>query len=99
MIEMRVAYVKLQMFIQRAGTGIVMQTSEYAAIPPVLLTGGTTEILSGASLSQYFLAHNNVFSGFDQSREYFHVPLCFQVQHERAFVAIQHSEHRRHALA
>ncbi len=60
--------VKLQMFIQRYGTGIIMQTAEYAAIPPIYLTGGTSEILDGASLSQYFSAQNNVFNGFDQSQ-------------------------------
>ncbi|NOZ36446.1 MAG: hypothetical protein GXO80_14260, partial [Chlorobi bacterium] len=60
--------VKLQIFIQRYGTGIVMQTAEYAAIPPLYLTGGTSETLDGASLAPYFSAQNNVFGGFDQAQ-------------------------------
>jgi hypothetical protein len=60
--------VKLQMFVERPGVGIVMRTAEYAVIPPILLNGGATEVLSGAALSQYFQAQNNVFTGFDQAK-------------------------------
>jgi hypothetical protein len=60
--------VKLQMFVEKPGSGVAMRTAEYAAIPPILLNGGMTEVLSGASLSQYFLAQNNVFTGFDQAQ-------------------------------
>ncbi len=56
------------MFVERPGYGIAMRTAEYAAIPPLLLNGGMTEVLSGAGLSQYFLAQNNVFTGFDQAQ-------------------------------
>ncbi len=60
--------VKLQMFVEKPGSGVAMRTAEYAAIPPILLNGGMTEVLSGASLSQYFMAQNNVFTGFDQAQ-------------------------------
>lgn len=58
---------KLQMFLQRVNSGVVMRTAEYAAIPPMLLSGGNTEILNSTSLAPLFLATNNVFSGMDQS--------------------------------
>ena len=59
---------RLQMIIERMGSGVVMRTAEYAAIAPVLLTGNVTEIFSGADLQPYFLAQNNVFAGFSQGQ-------------------------------
>lgn len=59
---------KLQMLIEHVGSGIVMRTSEYAAIAPIMLTGNVTEVFNGFDLNKYFLAQNNVFTGFDQSQ-------------------------------
>lgn len=59
---------KLQMLVEHIGSGIVMRTSEYAAIAPILLTGNVSEILNGLDLGKYMLAQNNVFTGFDQSQ-------------------------------
>jgi hypothetical protein len=59
---------KLQMLLEHVGSGIVMRTSEYAAIAPVMLTGNVTEVFNGFDLNKYFLAQNNVFTGFDQSQ-------------------------------
>ena len=59
---------KLQMLIEHVGSGIVMRTSEYAAIAPIILTSNVTEVFNGFELHKYFLAQNNVFTGFDQSQ-------------------------------
>jgi hypothetical protein len=59
---------KLQMLLERNGSGIVMRTNEYAAIPPIMLTGNVTEVFTSVDLGKYMLAMNNVFSGFDQSQ-------------------------------
>ena len=60
---------RLQMVIERAdGSGAIMATNEYAAIAPILLTGQATEILTGADLAPYFMAQNNMFTGFSQSQ-------------------------------
>ena len=59
---------KLQMLVERIGSGIVMRTGEYAAIAPILLTGNVAEVFSGADLSSYFLARNNVFAGFSHAQ-------------------------------
>lgn len=59
---------KLQMVLEHVGSGIVMQTAEYASIPPIMLTGNVTEVYNGIDLAQYFRATNNVFSSLDQSQ-------------------------------
>lgn len=59
---------KLQMLLERNGSGIVMRTNEYAAIAPIMLTGNVTEVFTSVDLGKYMLAMNNVFSGFDQSQ-------------------------------
>ena len=59
---------KLQMLIEHVGSGIVMRTSEFAAIAPIILTSHVTEVFNGFELHKYFLAQNNVFTGFDQSQ-------------------------------
>ncbi len=59
---------RLQMIVERIGTGVVMRTAEYAAIAPVTLSGNVTEIFNGADLQPYFLAQNNIFAGFSQGQ-------------------------------
>lgn len=60
---------KLQMVIENVnGGGVIMQTNQYAAIAPIMLTGQTTELLMGSDLAPYFMAQNNIFAGIDQTQ-------------------------------
>ncbi|MCG8701815.1 MAG: hypothetical protein MI922_27425, partial [Bacteroidales bacterium] len=59
--------VKLQMFVEQMGYGIVMKTNTMA-MSPIFISGNVTEVLNGADLSRYFMAQNNTFSGFSQSQ-------------------------------
>ena len=59
--------VRLLMYLERINSGVVMRTSEYTGIAPILVSWGVGEIISGPGLSPYFMGQNNVFTGFDQS--------------------------------
>lgn len=58
--------VKLQMLLEKVGAGVVMRTSDYAAIPPIFLNGNTTEMFTGADLAAYFLPQNMLAGAVQQ---------------------------------
>src|SRR5690554_4546933 len=57
--------VRVEMYVEKLGQGIVLKTNPAANIPPMYLSGGTTTTHTGADLQAYFLPHNLLFLGID----------------------------------
>ena len=61
--------ISLQMTLERNGT-VIMRTSPSFHAHPITLSAGVPVIISGASLAEYFMADNILFSGGYSREEY-----------------------------